>query len=148
MIRAARPDDMSALLRMGAAFHGESKWATTLAPFHADSFAATCTILGRDGGLLVAEEGGKPVGMVGGAVVPLYFNAGVPVAQEVFWYAQPEHRRGVGMALLDALEGNVRDRRARGLMVSALEALRGEAVSALFGRRGYAPAERTFAKVF
>jgi len=147
MIRDARPDDMPALLDMGAAFHAESAWASSLAPFDPRTFGATCETLAGGRGLLIAEEGGQPVGMIGGSVVPLYFNAAVPVAQEVFWYAAPQHRRGIGMALLDALGERVASAKARALIVAALESLRGEAVGALLGRKGFVPAERMYARI-
>lgn len=148
MIRDAHPDDLPALVEMGAAFHAESPWAKSLAPYDGQSFAGTCRLLGERGGLLVAEEGGEVVGMIGASVVPLYFNAGIPVVQEVFWYALPEHRRGLGMALLAALENKALAAGARALITAAMQSLRGEAVSAVLGRAGYPLVERMHAKVF
>lgn len=147
MIRDAHPDDIPALVAMGEAFHAESPWATSLAPFDPKSFEATCRLLGERGGLLVAEADGEVVGMIGAQISPLYFNASVPVVQEVFWYAAPAHRRGVGMALLDALEGNAVTAKARALLIAGMKTLRGDTVSALLERRGFAAVENMHAKV-
>lgn len=148
MIRAAHPDDIPALVKMGAAFHAESPWASALAPFDPKSFEATCRLLGERGGLLVAEADGEVVGMIGAQVSPLYFNTAVPVAQEVFWYAAPAHRKGLGMALLDVLEDRAADGGARALITAAMQSLRGEAVSTILERAGFPLVERMHAKVF
>lgn len=146
MIRDATPYDLPTIVRMGEAFHAESAWASSLAPFDPISFAETCVRIVKNGGhLLVADEGGEVVGMIGATEVPLYFNHAEAVTQEVFWYVRPDRRTGAGMKLVDELVK--RSEASRAVLVAGMESLRGGAVGAAFARKGFDPVERMYARI-
>jgi ribosomal protein S18 acetylase RimI-like enzyme len=147
MIRAATPDDMPALLKMGAAFFVEAGLPDKGVTFDGLTFEVFCATLGQHGLLLVAEGKQEVVGMIGVALAPAFWNAGVTLAQECFWYVDPSCRKGkFGPALLDEMQ---RQAAARGAILCSMVAehgLRGDAVGQLYRRKGFAPAESTYWK--
>lgn len=147
MIRPATPLDLDALCDMGALFHAEQPWAATCGAYDRASFRETVEGLGKGGVLLVAEADGAPVGMIAASLSRLYFNKAVCVAQEVFWYVLPSHRRGVGGSLLAAMEAACKRAGAGLLFVAGVDAMRGVAVDRVLRMAGYAGAETTRWKV-
>lgn len=98
------------------------------------------------GALFVADDAGVLVGIAGGIRFPLFFNHSVAAEQEVFLWAAPKFRNGVGMLLLNELE---RDAEANGVsvfMTGAIAGLREEVVGRAYRRRNYRAAESTFIK--
>lgn len=144
MIRDATADDIPDLVEMGRRFHGESPYGSVV-PFDEESFAMTLDYLIREGALLVVEDG-KPIGMAGGLVFPLFFNLSHRAGQELFWWLYPEHR-GKGKGLLHALEERFRERNAGLVLAAATEGLRPDAVGAVYRRRGYVLTDHTYMKV-
>jgi GNAT superfamily N-acetyltransferase len=147
-VRAADPADMPALLRMGRAFFSAAPWSS-LVEFEFGSLESMIRHLlaAKDTSvLLVAEVDGESVGMAAAVVFPFYFNLRTSCAQEIFWWADPEHRRGVGRALLDGLEAHAKAKGANVFMASALSGLRDEALAKLYQMRGYRPLESAFIK--
>lgn len=145
MIRPAIPNDIFRLLEMGAAFFVEAGW-NKHADFDKESFAYTCGYLMESGVLLVAEKDEDCVGMASAGLAPAYWNRGVLTAQELFWYVEPGHRKGLGGKLMSALEEAVRNLGVRLFSMSAEEGLRADALDQLYRRRGYFPTERLFWK--
>jgi len=150
MIRPAGHADIPAILTMGRRFFDAAGWpeVTTW-----DEASVRATLSGLidgkvPGGLIVANEGGRAIGMVGFMAFPFYFNFAVTVAQEVFWWVEPDQRFGVGAQLLDAFETAGRQRGASVFIVSAVARLRSATLERFYQRRGYAPAENTFIKRF
>jgi len=146
-IREAGLIDMPALLRMGRAFFKQAS-LDTLTTWDDASFEATAQmlILSEPGVLLVAEADGHGVGMAGALVFPAYFNVKVHVGQELFWFVAPEHRFGVGAALIGRLEEEARSRGASLFIAGAVAGLRDAAIARLYARRGYRPSENSFIK--
>lgn len=146
-IRPAVDTDIPTIIAMGRKFFDAAGWpeVTTW-----DERSVETTLRGLiggavPGGLIVAEGAGcAPVGMVGFMAFPFYFNFAVAVAQEVFWWVEPDQRLGVGGQLLDAFEEAGRARGASVFIVSAVARLRSAALERFYRRRGYAPAENTF----
>ena len=147
MIRPAVPTDVFALMEMGQAFFVEAGWDKH-ADFDKESFALTCGTLIDHGVLLVADKDDGLVGMAGAGFAPAYWNRRVLTAQELFWYVEPGHRKGLGGKLMTALEDAVRNLGARLFSMSAEEGLRADALDQLYRRRGYFPTERLFWKAF
>lgn len=146
MIRPAAADDIPAVIAMGAKFH-EAAGLSEVAAFDAPSFETTARglITGQiPGGLLVT--GAAPIGMIGFMAFPAYFNFAVTMAQEVFWWVEPEERFGVGAQLLDAFEAAAAARGASVFIVAAIARLRSDALTRFYARRGYAPGENSFVK--
>jgi hypothetical protein len=55
-----------------------------------------------NGILLIAENGGVPIGCISGLYCPNPFNNSLVILQEIFWYVLPEHRNGrAGLLLLN-----------------------------------------------
>lgn len=146
MIRKAVPEDIHAILAMGQAFFEETGWDRH-ADFDARSFAYSCGLIMDHGVFLVAERDGQPVGMVAAGIAPAYWNRNLLTGSELFWYCQPEFRKGLGGKLMDALETELRARGVFLASMSAEEGLRAEALGRLYRQRQYFPSERLFWKV-
>jgi GNAT superfamily N-acetyltransferase len=145
-IRAAEPNDLGALLDMGREFfdHSGNGSFTT---FDEPSLTATLISLtsGVAGGsLLVAEVAGKVVGMAACLVFPFYANHGTLIGQELFWWTNPDHRKGIGGELLDELEAEAKRKGAKVFISANLAGEHDAAFDRLYRRRGYIPAENTF----
>lgn len=144
-IREAGIIDMPALLRMGRSFF-EQAGLSGLAQWDDASFEATAQMLIASdfGVLLVAESDGHGVGMAGALIFPAYFNVATFIGQELFWFVEPEHRFGVGAALIERLEAEARNRGASLFIAGAMAGLRDAAIARLYARRGYRPTEHSF----
>lgn len=145
-VRHATPDDVVSLVEMGKAFFEESPFAS-IASWDAGSFQTTVLSLMSGsvaGGLLVADCGGKLVGMAGYVIFPLYFNMSIFVGQEVFWWCHADHRNGIGGDLMNEMETDAIKAGASLFIQANLAGKRDGAFSRLYRKRGYAPAENTF----
>lgn len=143
MIRSATLDDLPAIVKMGEAFFAESCFSD-LVRFDPESFADTARKIINgdvDGSFLVAEGG-----MAASVFYSLYVNRLVRAAQELFWYAVPEKRNGLGRMLLNALELDAQLKGVNLFMGTATAGLRDEAVGRLYRMRGFNPAEHTYIK--
>lgn len=147
IIRDATIDDIPAIVAMGRAFHGEAACSDIVA-WDDESAAITARNLieGDDGILIVATIEGESVGMAGGLVHPLYFNHHHRTGQELFWFCPPEHRVGIGMLMLDRLEGAALRLGAQSWSMIALDTVRPQAIGALYRRRGYRASEHSYIK--
>jgi GNAT superfamily N-acetyltransferase len=146
-IRRAKHEDLNRVLELGREFFGESPFAG-LAPWDDDSFVTTIAAFlseAVEGSLLVAQRAdGSIVGMAGAVIFPLYFNMNFRMAQEIFWFVQPDERKGAGTALLDALEVETRKMGADVFMSASLAGKRDKALDRVYQRRGYTPAENIY----
>lgn len=145
MIRPAIPEDIFRLRDMGQAFFVETGW-NKHAEFDVQSYARTVAALIEHGVLLVAEKDGRVVGMAAAGVAPAWWNKNVLTAQELWWYVEPDHRKGLGGQLMDALEAAVTDLGVMLFSMSAEEGLRSKALTRLYRARGYFPSETLFWK--
>jgi predicted N-acetyltransferase YhbS len=148
-IRKAQPEDLPALLDMGRDFfdHSANSAFTT---FDENSLTATLIALmsGVAGGsLLVAESDGEVVGMAACVVFPFYANHSTLISQELFWWVKPEHRKGIGGAILDELEAEAKRKGAKIFIGANLSGERSAAFERLYRRRGYTPAENTHLRI-
>jgi GNAT superfamily N-acetyltransferase len=74
-------------------------------PSDRESIKAMLRQLGENGVVLLAygDDPHVALGVVGGLAYPSWVNRSVKIAQEMFWFVDPEHRHGgVGRALLEA----------------------------------------------
>lgn len=93
VIRAARHEDMAAVMRLGAAMHAESRFAryplseaklSVAFADHLDKPAVAC--------LLLAEHtDGRLLGMLAGNVVEFFFSD-ARLAQDILFFVMPEAR--------------------------------------------------------
>lgn len=147
MIRAARPADAPAIVRLLAAFDAAAGAAVD-APgegFDAGHAARSVAALmaHRLGLVLVLDLGAGPVGV-------LVASAGVGLWRPVLWadeqalWIDPAARGGPWAArFISIYEAWARDLGVRLVGLSAL----GPRAARLYARRGYEPADRKFAKV-
>lgn len=134
-IREATHADLDALVALGEDFHDSTEYASELANNPAQyRVIGTRLIEQPDGVLLVYEEGGASVGMLG-AVVFNHPLSGERTVAEMFWYATRKHRGTAGIRLLRALE---RWARARGAgYIQMVQPVWADRVGELYGAMGY-----------
>lgn len=147
-IRRAEPNDLPDIIDMGREFFEQSGNAE-FTTFDEVSFTTTVIALmsGLSGGiLLVAEMGGKCVGMASCVAFPFYANMATRISQEIFWFVKPDCRNGIGATLLDELENEALKEGAQVFLTAALSGLRDKAIGRVYERRGYKPAEVSFVK--
>mgnify|MGYP000894854066 CR=1 len=139
MLREATLADMPELVRMGRAFHAAAKLDIE---FDDSTFRDLCAqLIEADGALLLIDDGA----MLAALCFPIYFNASALVAQELFWWVDPD-KRGAGIRLLQRAEQWAKEKGAVTLQMIALDELSGESVGRLYERRGYRPLERSYVR--
>lgn len=136
MIRRADGGDVGDLVAMGEKFHAYSPWRDV--PFDAQAMAAVMANCAETGAIFRTDDG-----MCGGLLVPLYFNPAFSLAVELFWWAPSE-----GRALREAFEAWSRAAGAYGVQFSALGDEHLPAVTRMYRRAGFSPAETAFIKRF
>lgn len=141
MIRLATRADIPDIVDLGVRHWTESRYGQWM-PANRDVMAelARALVDGEDALVLVDEQAGAVVGMIGVAVTP-HIYSGEPVMSELFWYAPPESR-GSGVRLLRRAEGWAA---ARGVKHSAMIAPN-ERVAEFYERMGYAALEVNYIK--
>lgn len=136
------------MLAMGYEFHA----ACTLSehvPWHEKSFSETVRKLidgSTPGALLVAKINDALMGMAAFVLSPMYFNINVKVAQEVFWWAAPQHRFGIGSQILGELERRARDMGAALIILTSIVGMWDEALNRIYVKQGYRLLENTYVK--
>lgn len=147
-IRHAEPKDLPEIIDMGREFFEQSE-SLRFSTFDDASFTLTVISLmsGISGGvLLVAEVNERCVGMASSITFPFYLNMATKVSQELFWFAKPDYRNGIGSSLLDELETEALRHGAHVFLTAALPGMRDRAIGRVYERRGYKPAENSFVK--
>jgi hypothetical protein len=139
VIRAARHDDIPALLEMGEKFSSRAGLVHHVG-YNPEHMAATFAAMidAEDHVILIGERGA-----IGAVCCPHPFNYDHKAAQELFWWSEGRE----GLALLTALETWARGR-AASLQMITLEAVEPERTSKIYARKGFVPLERSFIKVW
>lgn len=143
MVRALTVNELAEAAQMGPAFFAEGGLPGSFVP---DIFATKWASLIEQGigFILGLFREGKLSGAFG-AIVAEDLNNGELVANECFWFVQPE-ARGRGFELLLAYEEEARKRGAKRCSMIHLKALQSERLGELYERRGYAPIETSYFK--
>lgn len=149
IIRPAQPSDAPRMLQMGLAQFVEAGWGdhAEFCQFDAHSFLNKLQRIADGGLMFVADQAGTAVGMVAAEVGPAYWNESILLFQEVFWYCEPEYRKGTGTALLRELEHAAKAVGVRLGVMASEDGVRGPALARLYRGAGYNPIERLFVKV-
>lgn len=134
-IREATHADLDVLVALGEEFHDSTEYANELAGNPAQyRVIGTRLIEQPDGVLLVYEQGGRPVGMLG-AVLFNHPLSGERTVAEMFWYATPKHRGDAGIRLLRALERWARTHGAG--YIQMVQPIWADRIGELYGVLGY-----------
>lgn len=97
--------------------------------------------------VFVAEHEDRLTGCACAVLFPPFFNLDSLLAQELFWWVEPEFRGGPsGRMLREEMENWAWGLGARSFCMLALENENLERVGKLYRRFGYAPVEHTFSK--
>jgi hypothetical protein len=136
VIWRATADDLDRIIELITAFHGYSPYRDI--PFDPDGFRTFATHLIEHGAIFLSEDG-----VIGGLLVPLYFNPAMLMAAELFWWAGH-----TGRQLREAFEAWAVESGANGVQFSGLTDQREATIRKVFARAGYSPAEMAFFKRF
>lgn len=145
-VRPATEADSAVILDMSRRFYATTSYAS-ITPMSDESVERIIVMLTEDGVMLVAEEDGVVIGMVGLAILPFTFNTDVKIAAEVVWWVEPDSQgAGAGKALLAAIEPACWERGVAAIQMMLLASSPPQA-EMLYARAGYAPSERSFTKL-
>lgn len=147
IIRRSIITDEPDLIRMGEAFWSETPLSSmsTFNPDYLINFIRGAS-LEPSASVWVAEESGKVVGAVAGMVYPLFFSGDL-VAQEIFWWVDPETRgTEAGKMLYDALADWAKEAGAVALSMIAIENGKAEAVGKIYKKKGFIPTEHAYVR--
>ena len=145
-VRKATPDDRYLVLAMGANFYANTHYPEAVTAHDTESVLSLIDAMTGTGTLIIAEDGGQAVGMVGLAIGPFLFNADFPMAYEVMWWVDPECRgKGAGKALKQAAGPACAAAGAKGMHMIHLANSPPQA-AAMYLADGFAPTETSFFK--
>lgn len=145
-VRKAQEEDWPEMFRMAGDFVASNPYGMGLSH---DAFRGLFdhALAGDNLAFWVARAHGRAVGMMGAILYPLFFNPAMKIAQELFWWVDPEQRAtNAGKALLAEFEAWSSRSGANRLMLLAQENDRIAAIDRLYKTMGYAPIERVYYK--
>jgi GNAT superfamily N-acetyltransferase len=146
MIRPATGADVPAIVAMSELFYRTTSYAAW-APFDAETVENLANTLTDSHIMLVAEDEGRLVGMVGLFVAPFMFNASLTGAYEVVWWVEPGAQgAGIGKALLAAIEPACAERGVHSVQMVHLDSSPPQA-AASYERMGFRHTESSYTKV-
>lgn len=132
MIRQAGEDDIPVLLYWLSEFHRASFFDSVI-PFDVSSTEDTIRkLLGGDNAVVLMHD----YGVIGGLIVPFFFNDARTQAIEMFWYAKRD-----GAALMKAFEDWAVRNGADVTIMGSLPGERQDTVNMIYRRRGYSHGE-------
>ncbi len=145
IVRKATEKDLTEITQMGRIFFMEAAWGDVC---EWDDLAAYESlynmVVGDNCIIMVAEQDNKIIGMVGAVLFPLWFNPAIKMGQEFFLYVKLEHRGGVGIKLMQALEDEAKENGVQGFAMLAVENL--PSLDKFYSKWGYRPSEKTYIK--
>jgi GNAT superfamily N-acetyltransferase len=147
-VRRVVTTDLQSCLDMTARFHAASP-ISNVAPFDRDGMAVTLRemMMNPRAGVWLALLDGAPVGIAGALLYPLYFNPAYEVAQELFWWLNPEARgSGAGEKLFQNVQTWAKDKGASAVFMIALADSRVGKMDRFYKRAGFQPMEHTYMK--
>ena len=133
----ATPKDVPHILEMGKSF------CRALAEdYDEDTIVSTIMrMISSPTEVILVEDGG----MVGAICYPHFFNVRHGIAQELFWWVNPDTRgNGIGVKLLAELEAWARDMGVSRLMVSSMASM--PDIGVLYERKGFRRFEQNWIK--
>lgn len=148
LIRLATSDDIPIIAKLGQMFFNESGYSL-LCAYDAESVEASLNQVLETGVclLVVAEKDGEIIGFTGALLFPLYMNINVNMAQELFWWVHPDHRKGTGREMLGFMETELKAHGVTALIMICLENVNPEITGKLYERRGYKKIEHHYMRL-
>ncbi|MGX5731963.1 N-acetyltransferase family protein [Pseudoxanthomonas beigongshangi] len=144
-VRHATLKDVPGIVEMSAKFYATTTYAQW-AEFNPETVHDLASNLTENHVMLVAEDGGQLVGMVGLFAAPFMFNADAMAAYEVVWWVDPDAQgQGTGKALLAAIEPACAAKGCRAIQMVHLSTSPPQA-AAIYERMGYRHSESSYTK--
>lgn len=142
-ITRATIEDLHAMEPAAHRFYAASQF---LRSFDVARFVLLWTTLLNDGRgvIFLAWDGDRIVGAIGGVEHPEAYSQ-AQIAQEFFWFIEPEHRGG-GMRLYYAFENWARERGCDEIRMGHLHDLMPDKVAAVYRRLGFQRIETNYSK--
>lgn len=144
-IRKAVPQDFPKILPMAEAFYNTTTHVASI-PFDFDSVLDYYLMMLDLGFILVAENEGELVGMIGCFVQPFLLNKNYKMCTEAMWYVTPDHRaKTVARELMVSAEEEAEALGCDKMVMSALSTSP-TGIDAYYKRRGYELSETAYVK--
>lgn len=141
-IRAATERDIPRIAELGSRSLQDGPYAGIIEDVPAQARKCAEWVM-QNGKVLLAEEEGKTVGLLGFIIADHHFS-GQRYAAELMWYVLAEHRKGGnGLQLLWEAEKQAKAMGAKDFVFTAPS----DEVAALYKRFGYSQLEVTYRKV-
>lgn len=139
-------DDMERILELGTAF--TLAYGNGMEPCEDSMRAITEGLITQDdGAMFVTTECGDVAGFIGLASFNSHINQSYKMAQELFFWIDPEYRGGKhARLLLDAAEQWSVEIGCDKLLMMSVADLRGKLVGRLYTRRGFTQSEYVYYK--
>lgn len=136
-IERATVNDLAALMRVCMSFFDETPFGSLMPRDEAaqqEAFSKLGSLI-ESGIVFLARDDDGVHGAIGGHIVPFWWNEGVKIAADSFWYMMPNKRGGTaGIKLLHAFE---QEGARLGATWAMLQAGIDRSVSPILERRGY-----------
>jgi predicted N-acetyltransferase YhbS len=141
-IRKAVASDVPRIVELGSRSLQDGPYAGIIDDIPAQAARFAAQVL-ESGEILVGEDDGKVVGLLGFIVADHHFS-GQRYAAELMWYTLPEERKGgIGLKLLWEAEKRAKDMGAESFVFTAPN----DEVATLYKRFGYSKMEVAYRKV-
>lgn len=145
MIRLATENDFNSILLMCADFWKHTQFTEEFEPDHTLNMVK----MAHDHGLLAVVDCDGVVGFCAGVKSFLLGSTKAMMASELAWWISPEHRKGKnGIALLQFMEGLVKEQRIKYWSMFSMQSSMPEIVGRMYERMGYVHSETGYTKVF
>ena|SRR3990167_9073371 len=148
VIRFVEEKDFDEVWRMGQQFSKESVVPVQIEKTSLRSLF-NCFIANPNSAVgIVAEKGGKLIGMLGVVIAPHIFDNSVLISEEIVWWVDKEYRFKVGIRLLNDAEEVLRNRGVKYFCMKYLhkEEFSPEVLKQFYKRKGYSELETSVVK--
>jgi hypothetical protein len=144
VMRLLQYQELDDAIRVGQKFFDEGFLIGKLKP---EVFKTNWTniILNSTGGIIGAYRGSKLIGIMG-FVIANDPNDGELTSQEMFWFVDPEYRKGEGLKLLSAYEAIAAKIGVKRMSIAHLLSDNNQTLNKLYVKKGYRPMETHYVK--
>lgn len=148
-VREATLDDLGPAVQLLVESYSTTEYSEAIKP-HYDSIAGHLIAMMANPFALVlvaTKDDGEHVGVVGALAHQMWLNRSHVIAQELFWYVQPDHRKTkAGKRLMAGLEDWANNIGADAIAVAAAVNPQQKRMKNIFIKQGYTETETFFTK--